>query len=441
MHFTENLFKRLGLDCHRCSYPLRPNPDYDRGLRNMLFGNTNAFIELAARMQTSMAKNPSRIWILEDLYACNYIFIPLPASETEDLLLCGPFSFERMTVGHVRELWAKLKADKSIESFVKQYYANLPVLADQEGTEKYLACLGEALYGESFDGVWNLHDVDFLARKLPGEEDPNELSNEMIQALQTRYVSNGQQDQPPMSILKKLEERYEGEEKMMECIASGDTAGAMKCLDVVHQVPVQQRLPDRLRDEKNYLIILNTLCRKGAQAAQVHPIYLDQISGHYAQEIEALTSVRAVSALTRDMLRRYCELTNQYAARGYSPLIQQVIHYISIDIAGDLSLKRLAELANVNASYLSARFKKEVHQTLTEFVTNRRLDFAAYLLTTHTESTVQEIAEQCGIGDLTYFTKIFRQRKGITPGQYRRRKGVLPPPAAREEPSAASGNR
>lgn len=76
LHFTENLFKRLGLDCHRCSYPLRPNPDYDRGLRNMLFGSTNAFIELAARMQTSMAKNPSRIWILEDLYACNYIFIP-----------------------------------------------------------------------------------------------------------------------------------------------------------------------------------------------------------------------------------------------------------------------------------------------------------------------------------------------------------------------------
>ncbi|MFR8131502.1 MAG: helix-turn-helix domain-containing protein [Lachnospira sp.] len=41
-----------------------------------------------------------------------------------------------------------------------------------------------------------------------------------------------------------------------------------------------------------------------------------------------------------------------------------------------------------------------------------------YLLNT-TQSAIQDIAAQCGINDVNYFTKLFKKLKNMTPTQYR----------------------
>ena len=54
----------------------------------------------------------------------------------------------------------------------------------------------------------------------------------------------------------------------------------------------------------------------------------------------------------------------------------------------------------------------------TELVARLRIDRACHLLT-HTHQPLAQIAQECGFGDQSYFTRVFRQRTGRTPGDYR----------------------
>ena len=91
---------------------------------------------------------------------------------------------------------------------------------------------------------------------------------------------------------------------------------------------------------------------------------------------------------------------------------------IESDLTADLSLKKQAELLNVNASYLSTLFKKETGMTLTDYVNKKRVDHAIFLLNS-SNMQIQTIAQYCGIPDVNYFTKIFKKYVGKTPKEYR----------------------
>ncbi|MDF2513281.1 MAG: AraC family transcriptional regulator, partial [Herbinix sp.] len=91
---------------------------------------------------------------------------------------------------------------------------------------------------------------------------------------------------------------------------------------------------------------------------------------------------------------------------------------IDMDLTADLSLNAISEELNVNASYLSNLFKKEIGSTLTEYVNRKRVEHGILLLNS-TKLQIQTIAQYCGIPDLNYFTKIFKKNIGKTPREYR----------------------
>ena len=150
----------------------------------------------------------------------------------------------------------------------------------------------------------------------------------------------------------------------------------------------------------------------------VHPLYIDEMSGHFAQEIEKSTSIDALNALSREMVHKYANLVRNHSMRGYSPAVQKVVNYIDFNYQEDLSLKKIADLFSISPSYLSALFKKETGSTLTEYINNKRIDISVSLLNT-TDSSIQNIAAQVGFLDVNYYTRIFKKLKGISPSAYR----------------------
>jgi AraC family cel operon transcriptional repressor len=92
---------------------------------------------------------------------------------------------------------------------------------------------------------------------------------------------------------------------------------------------------------------------------------------------------------------------------------------------GAAGFARVAERAHPHVSRTARRF---LGQSPTDYVNDRRMEFAAMRLSGSTD-TLAEIAADCGIPNLSHFHKLFRARHGLTPAQWRRQrqKDVIQP--------------
>ena len=163
---------------------------------------------------------------------------------------------------------------------------------------------------------------------------------------------------------------------------------------------------------------MNTLLRKAAENGGVHPIYIDSISSKFAMRIELLSDTKACTEMMREMFSSYCRLVYKHSTRRYSPIVQKTILTIDSDISAELSLKNLAMMQGISSGYLATIFKKETKKTVSEYINDKRIEHAMYLLST-THLQIQTIALHCGVMDVQYFSKIFKKKTGKNPKEYR----------------------
>lgn len=84
----------------------------------------------------------------------------------------------------------------------------------------------------------------------------------------------------------------------------------------------------------------------------------------------------------------------------------------------DGQLTDLAEELHYDLYSLSRLIKKVTNKTYTEMVQNKRLNQAAYLLTS-TKLPVADIGLAVGYDNLSYFHRIFREKYGLSPKKFR----------------------
>ncbi|MGG1553975.1 AraC family transcriptional regulator [Paenibacillus ferrarius] len=98
--------------------------------------------------------------------------------------------------------------------------------------------------------------------------------------------------------------------------------------------------------------------------------------------------------------------------------LSKTLERIDLSISEDLSLSSLASAGNISAAHLSRSFKQHTGLTMSEYVTTKRMLFAAELLR-QTDLSLSEIASRCGIHSLTHFHRIFKRTLGQTPAKYK----------------------
>jgi two-component system, response regulator YesN len=99
-------------------------------------------------------------------------------------------------------------------------------------------------------------------------------------------------------------------------------------------------------------------------------------------------------------------------------VIRRVKEMITAQLDQDISLQLLAGQVHLNHRYLSALFKSETGQNLSDYVTQMRIERAKQLLK-GTQMRVQDIAPLSGYPNVKYFLAIFKQSVGATPSEYR----------------------
>ena len=82
-----------------------------------------------------------------------------------------------------------------------------------------------------------------------------------------------------------------------------------------------------------------------------------------------------------------------------------------------LHLPELARTANMSVAQIERYFLRIFHLTPRQMIIKTRLDAASRMLAG--EASVAEIAQACGYGDHSAFTRQFKATVGVTPTQYR----------------------
>ena len=393
--FLQNTFEK----CHLQTVLLNPRKPL-REQMHMKFFTFGGEVEATFYDLIPDVKSQTIYKIVDSLDCC-YRFLQLPDAEEENILLIGPYLPEELTHEDVMEKGELFRVAPGRIPELERYYGSIPVLAEHSKLFVMLDVLAEQIWG---DGA-NI-DLVNLEQEHMGPVSP--------------MVSEPAGENPERAIwnMQVMEKRYAYENELMQAVSQGQIHKAERLMEGFSALAYETRSTDSVRNLKNYSIIMNTLLRKAAEQGGVHPVYLDSVSSDFAKRIEGLKREADVLALMKEMFRAYCRLVCKHSIRQYSPPVQKAITYIDSDLTADLSLSALASIQNVSAGYLSALFKQETGQTLTEHVNQKRIKHAMQLLKT-TQLQIQTIAQHCGIVDVHYFSKMFKKYVGKTPKEYR----------------------
>lgn len=104
-----------------------------------------------------------------------------------------------------------------------------------------------------------------------------------------------------------------------------------------------------------------------------------------------------------------------------SRAVLDVIKFIRVNYSDkDISVNMLADHVHLTPTYLSSLFRKETGKTISEYITEVRIENSAVLLM-EPRSKLDEVADRSGYNDANYFSKAFKKLKGMTPSQFRRK--------------------
>lgn len=129
------------------------------------------------------------------------------------------------------------------------------------------------------------------------------------------------------------------------------------------------------------------------------------------------------------LLQMYALLGRQYLRmnaaqeparrRSIDPeIMNSAVTYIGEHYMDDISLESVAKFTGFSKYYFSRTFKDFFGISFSAYLTVKRVNAAANLLTRSNQS-IREIAMSSGFGSVATFNRIFREQKNCTPSQYR----------------------
>jgi len=98
--------------------------------------------------------------------------------------------------------------------------------------------------------------------------------------------------------------------------------------------------------------------------------------------------------------------------------VRYTLEYTRTNLQNDLSLPRLASVANISVWHICRLFKRELGISPIQYVKVLRLRSAAALLASSSLS-IKEVMAAVGINDESHFVKDFKAFAGHYPTQYR----------------------
>jgi two-component system, response regulator YesN len=147
---------------------------------------------------------------------------------------------------------------------------------------------------------------------------------------------------------------------------------------------------------------------------------LENAKYSYFRSIDEATSAKDTVELMNRFIEEAKKCIFSVQSEPEDINMKKLIEYIEEHYAEPLTLTGVAKHFHFNPSYLSNYFSTHNNEGFIEYLNRVRIEEATKLLTRGTES-ISEISGMVGYSDHSYFCKVFKKLKGLSPSQYKRK--------------------
>ncbi len=397
--FFKNILGNMNLPFSILTGDSPPEALYDRGLSHLI-NNGRHYEKMIFNLLPHIRANTFYRSI--DAFQCNYILFLLPDIQPRTIMLIGPYLTDNFTKEQILALAQVKKLPDCAIQYLDDFYTKQRIIRNDE----FLLCLLNTFGAQIWGGTNHF--------KIFDTNTPGLFADFLDSGL--LFESNIEKSMPDS---KMITERYRMEYDFMHAVSIGQASEAETIINNLNLLELTTRNNFSLERMRSYVTVANTLLRKAAEYGGVHPIHIHLLFQTCMQKAENICSLEEGKNLIRHMVRKYCMLVQNHSHSQYSPPIKQAITEIELNLSKNLNLRTLARQINISPNHLSTLFRKETGSTLTDFINQKRIEHALLLLNT-SNWQIQIIAQDCGITDANYFTKLFKRIVGMTPNEYRR---------------------
>ncbi len=119
----------------------------------------------------------------------------------------------------------------------------------------------------------------------------------------------------------------------------------------------------------------------------------------------------------KEELRNFSLIKELHKDKIDNTLVKQMLCFVNQNYNKKIVMQDLVDCLNYSETFLNKIFKEAVGTTFIEYLNRYRIQKALELIKGG-ETSIQKVADACGIGDYKYFNVVFRKYMGFSPKEY-----------------------
>ncbi len=216
-----------------------------------------------------------------------------------------------------------------------------------------------------------------------------------------------------------LHSPYEKELNFYAAVQAGDLATVSQYMTPLTSEGLGHLSNHPIRNLQYHLVVtialLTRFCMEGGLSQEI----AYSLSDLFIQRTDTCTSIKEITILHRNMIFEYTKRMGELVRNKIiSKQVVMCLDYVHKNYHNTITLKELASYVNLNPTYLSSLFKREMNMTLGQYIQIKKIEATMNMLK-YSDYSYTDISNYFSYSSHSHFIAAFKKHTGMTPKQYR----------------------